>query len=274
MRKTMWVSMLLLVASGARAESFLVDSTQCLVRPRQVIQVGSPVFSVLAEVYVDRASVVKKGDILAKLNSTVEEAQLGLDRFRAANATAIEAARTELQWSQRELGRRQQLAGNMFSKANEIDEITTKADQARIAIRKAESDKRTAALEAERSQRQVELRIIRSPFDGVVTEMKLMPGEFVYETTPIMTLAQIDPLSVDLVIAAGHYRAVTMGMSAEVLLEAPMNEARSARVDAIDPVIDAASDTFRVRLSLPNPGDGIPAGIRCCVRFSEPAPGG
>jgi multidrug efflux pump subunit AcrA (membrane-fusion protein) len=42
-----------------------------------------------------------------------------------------------------------------------------------------------------------------------------------------------------------------------------------ATVDAVDPIIDAASDTFRIRLALPNPGNAIPAGIRCSVRFAN-----
>jgi multidrug efflux pump subunit AcrA (membrane-fusion protein) len=48
-----------------------------------------------------------------------------------------------------------------------------------------------------------------------------------------------------------------------------MDETLPARVDAIDPVIDAASDTFRVRLLLPNPGNAIPAGIRCSVALPD-----
>ena len=38
-----------------------------------------------------------------------------------------------------------------------------------------------------------------------------------------------------------------------------------ARVTLVDKVIDAASNTFRVRLSLPNPGHKLPAGARCRV---------
>ena len=38
-----------------------------------------------------------------------------------------------------------------------------------------------------------------------------------------------------------------------------------ARVTLVDKVIDAASNTFRVRLSLPNPGNKLPAGARCRV---------
>ena len=60
-----------------------------------------------------------------------------------------------------------------------------------------------------------------------------------------------------------------VGMVAELRLSAPLEAVYQATVDAIDPVIDAASDTFRVRLVLPNPGNAIPAGIRCSVRLPD-----
>jgi hypothetical protein len=36
-----------------------------------------------------------------------------------------------------------------------------------------------------------------------------------------------------------------------------------ATVSLVDGVIEGASNTFRARLSLPNPGNGLPAGLRC-----------
>jgi membrane fusion protein, multidrug efflux system len=245
------------------------DVSTCLLRPRHLIQLGSPVFGLLTGVFVDRAETVKQGQVIAKLDTTVEEMQLALDRFRSTNTTLIEAAQADMAWNQRELARRQQIAGNMFSKANDIDEYTTKVAQDRISIRKAQSDLDIARREAERSQAQLNLKILRSPVDGVITEIKLSPGEFIYETTPIMTIAQVDPLTIDLVVPADRYRTVKVGMIGEVHLNQPVDQNLPARVDAIDPMIDAASDTFRVRLLLPNPGNAIPAGIRCSVALPD-----
>lgn len=244
-----------------------VDVTTCLLKPRQLIQVGSPVFGVIDRIFVDRGDVVKQGQLLAKLETKVEEAQLALDRYRATNTLPIEAARTDMAWNERELSRRQKLVGNMFSRANDVDEIVTRIEQNKIAVRRGEMDQRTAELEAARTEATLALRLIRSPFDGVVTEIKLMPGEFIHEQATIMSLAQIDPLNVDLVVQAEHYGMVRTGMTADLTLAAPINRTVAATVDAIDPVIDAASDTFRVRLTLPNPGNTIPAGVRCTVRL-------
>jgi RND family efflux transporter MFP subunit len=244
-----------------------VDASTCLLKPKQVIQLGSPVFGQLAAIFVDRADKVKRGEVVARLNTTVEEAQVALDQLRAKNTTQLEAAQVDLGWNERELARRAKLRNNMFSKVNDVDEFATKVAQDHIAIRKAKVEQEMAALEAARSKAQLDLKLIKSPVDGVVTELKLSPGEYVYETTPIMTIAQIDPLNVDLVLPSSRYASINTGMVAKLHLGAPVNKSLPATVDAIDPVIDPASDTFRVRLALPNPDNKIPAGVRCSARL-------
>ena len=272
MRKVLVISTVAAVVLASTAHAappadVVADTLSCLVKPKQVVQVGSPVFGVLARVFVDRATKVTENQVVAKLDTTVEEAQLALDRFRAGNTTAIDAARTDLAWNQRELARRQKIAGNMFSKANDIDEVATKVDQDRISIQKAQDEQQTATLEAARSEGQYKLKLIRSPVTGVVTDVKLSPGEFIYEQTPIMTIVQYDPLTIDLTLPAERYRDVRPGTPAKVDLAAPVNTTVAATVDVVDPVIDAASDTFRIRLVIPNPDNKIPAGVRCSARI-------
>lgn len=249
------------------------DVSSCLLRPRHLVQLGSPVFGLLTAVFVDRSEPVKEGQVVAKLDTTVEEMQLALDRFRATNTTSIDAGQADMALNERELARLQKLAGNMFSRANDVDEYTTKVEQDKIAIRRAQSDLDIAKREADRSQAQLDLKILKSPVNGVVTEIKLSPGEFIYETTPIMTIAQVDPLMIDLVVPSDRYHAVKVGMIGEVHLNQPIDQTLPARVDAIDPVVDPGSDTFRVRLLLPNPGNAIPAGIRCSVVLPDAVTG-
>jgi multidrug efflux pump subunit AcrA (membrane-fusion protein) len=48
----------------------------------------------------------------------------------------------------------------------------------------------------------------------------------------------------------------------------------TARVTMVDKVIDPASNTFRVQLSLPNPDLSLPAGLRCKADFGPVPPAG
>jgi hypothetical protein len=56
-------------------------------------------------------------------------------------------------------------------------------------------------------------------------------------------------------------------MQAEVTPQIPGGSPQRARVVVVDRLIDAASNTFGVRLELPNEDYLIPGGIRCDVRF-------
>jgi RND family efflux transporter MFP subunit len=247
------------------------DVVSCIIRPRQVVQLASSISGRIAEEFVDRGDTVSQGQVVAKLESSIEEAQLALDRYKAANSTEQESAETDLGFNERQLARKQKLRDNMFAKIDDVDDYTTRAMQDDISIRKAQINQHLAALEAVRSAGALNLRSVKSSVDGVVTERKLQPGEYVYEQTPIMTIAQIDPLSVELVVSAQRYGTIKVGQLVEIHPNPPVGGVYRVKVDVVDPIIDAASETFGVRLILPNPERAIPAGIRCSAQLPKTA---
>jgi multidrug efflux pump subunit AcrA (membrane-fusion protein) len=92
------------------------------------------------------------------------------------------------------------------------------------------------------------------------------PGEYV-EDQPVLKIAQDDPLNVEVIAPLSLYGSIRVGMLGEVQPELPVGGKHLAQVTIVDEVIDAASGTFGVRLALPNPQHGLPAGLRCDVRF-------
>jgi len=102
-------------------------------------------------------------------------------------------------------------------------------------------------------------------------EVLLKPGEFGATSIkdPIMKLAEIDPLNVEVILPVSLYRKIVIGQRAAVMPELPIGGSYNTVVKVVDRVIDAKSGTFGVRLELPNPKRAIPAGARCRVRFSD-----
>lgn len=78
-----------------------------------------------------------------------------------------------------------------------------------------------------------------------------------------MTIAQIDPLNVDVFIPVALYGSIKACRDAAVGGAAPVGGRCTAKAEVIDPLIDAKSDAFSVRLLLPYPNNKIPAGLRC-----------
>ena len=125
---------------------------------------------------------------------------------------------------------------------------------------------RSSARAADRRQRPLAARQARiwSPIFHAV-----FPGWNREHTkqTPVLKLAQIDPLRIEVIVPVAQLGRIAVGMRAEVTPETPVTGVFQARVTVVDRVVDAASGTFGVRLELPNPAYRLPAGLKCKVRF-------
>jgi multidrug efflux pump subunit AcrA (membrane-fusion protein) len=116
----------------------------------------------------------------------------------------------------------------------------------------------------------VKLRTLKAPFSGIVTERLQNPGELAFtgeSATPILKLAQIDPLRVEVILPLKEYGKIQLGAKAQIVPELPLEGRWQATVKIVDPIVDAASGTFGVRLELSNPQKNIPAGVKCQVQF-------
>jgi multidrug efflux pump subunit AcrA (membrane-fusion protein) len=100
----------------------------------------------------------------------------------------------------------------------------------------------------------------------VVVERYLQEGERV-EDRPVVKVVTIDPLRVEVIVPATYFNKIQQGMTASVRPDMAEVELRTAKVVVVDRVIDAASNSFRVRLELPNPDNALPPGLRCKVEF-------
>lgn len=244
----------------------LANEFRGLIEPHRVIKVGSPQAGVIATVAVERGSVVKKGQVLATLQSGVERAAMEAAGYRAQMIGGINAKQANLQFFGKKKDRIAHLHKKELAAQAEMDEAETNRTLAEMQLKEAVENKEFAELEYKRTSALVERMTIRSPIDGVVVERFLSPGEYV-ESEPIMKIAQINPLNVEVIIPAARLLSVKVGMYATVIPEAPVNGKYRAVVKIVDRVVDAASGTVGVRLELPNPGNRLPAGLKSKVIF-------
>ena len=255
------------VAAPAWAQERKDGDYACLIQPRMVVKLGSPVQGVIREMLVDRGAAVKQGQVLARLESQVEEAELAIARARAANDSTIQSDRAKLEFQQHKDERSRELRKTEAMTISTAEEAQTAAKVAQSELQEALTNQQLLQLEVTRAAELLKLRTIRSPIDGVVTERSLGPGEYVgSDQTHILTLAQIDPLYVEVFVPVSQFGKIRVGMEGEVFPE--IGGRRLAHVTVVDRVFDAASATMGVRLELPNPGNEIPAGLTCRVRFA------
>ena len=84
-----------------------------------------------------------------------------------------------------------------------------------------------------------------------------------------MRLATLDPLHIDLLLPARYFGKIAVGQKLMISAAPAMGKSRKANVTTVDPLIDPASGTFRVQLVMENPGNRVPAGLRCTARTTR-----
>ncbi|MEE4192087.1 MAG: efflux RND transporter periplasmic adaptor subunit [Halieaceae bacterium] len=253
-----------LSAGGAAAQG--LDQLDCVIQPSREVQLSSAVSGILESIEVDRGDSVTEGQLLARLNSGVERASVELARERAESELQITSEKERLDLATRSLQRIDTLRSNDMISEMEQDETRTTARLAQLDYDTAVEERTIAELEYKRSQEVLKLREITSPLNGYVVDRYKSVGEYV-EEQPILTLAQVNPLYVEVIAPVDLYRQIETGMTARVFPEQPIGGELEAVVITVDPVVDAASGTFRVRLELDNSDNQIPAGISCGVAF-------
>ena len=218
-----------------------IPAIDCMIEPNIMVELSSPVSGVLDTLTVDKSDEVKKGQLVATLKSEVEmvSVQTSTERLKLSNLENKRAV---------ELYR---------------EKAITLSDKD-----KSENEKKLFELELQQAKANLNLRQVKSPIDGVVVKRYAMPGEFV-ETKPILQLAQLDPLKIEVVSPVSNYGKIVKGMRAKIIPEFGEYKNLIAEVVVVDKVIDAASGTFGVRLELANKGHTIPGGLKCRVSFID-----
>jgi len=242
------------------------SSLGCLIEAERTADVGSPVIGVVERIEVERGDRVSKGQVLAVLKSGVERAALKVATTRAESDADLKAAAASAEFNRKKLERARDLFQKEFVAQQAVDQARAEADLADQKLVQTREQRGLARQERDLAAAQLELRVIRSPIDGVVAERYVWPGERV-DDKPLLRIAKVDPLRVQLVVPVAMYSQVQLGGLASVMPEFPGATALSARVTMIDKVADPASNTFRVHLEMPNRDAALPAGLRCKADF-------
>jgi RND family efflux transporter MFP subunit len=263
------VCMALSVPMGARAQA--APSYECVIEPSQVVELRSSVEGVIEKVFVKRGDRVSAGQIVAQLESSAEASAVDMALYRSKMEGRIATARNRVEFSTKKLARTVELQKQNYSAPQTREEAEAEKRIAESDLKDALENQEMARREHRHAADLLNRRYVRSPFNGVVVDRLLNPGELADAGSgrkPIMKLAQVEPLRVEVVLPLQAWGKLPVGTKATVMPEA-LGGRYPAVVTVSDSVFDSASGTFGVRLELTNPKGALPAGIRCKVEFSQ-----
>jgi RND family efflux transporter MFP subunit len=249
-----------LLALPAQAQDY-----ECVMDAARIISLSARTPGVLEEVLVTKGQRVAKGEVIARTDGSMERAALKILETRAASTATIEQQTVRLAFGQAQLDRAEQLAKQNAQSVVKVEELRYEVALATSQLQQAEADRASALAEAERAPIAIENTNIRAPVAGVITEVSLSAGEYVTADRHVAILAQTDPIHVDAFLPAEDFPKVSTGLPVTIHPELPAGSSITGKVLSVDPLFDAASRTFGIRVALSNADNAIIGGQRCTL---------
>lgn len=263
-----WAGILAMAATGT---VWAAQPLGCIIEAERMAEVGSQFAGVIEEVKVERGDRVHKGQVVAVLSSDIERASLSVAKSKAQNNADVQAADANLALARQKLMRAGELAKKNFISTQAFDQTRFEYDLAVQKLEQTREQQRMSQRELNLAQAQLAQRTIRSPFDGIIADRYLSAGERI-ELQPLVRIIKVDRLRVQVVVPHTFFSKIHTGDSASVMPDLPGTPEIKAPVTMVDQALDAASNTFRVQLLLPNKNLTLPAGLRCKVTFDTDTP--
>ncbi len=238
------------------SQTFTLLNASGYVVAQRKASVASKVTGLLVSISVEEGSRVKKGQIIAQLESDdvmaakkQAEANLNVARFN------LEQAKVELQDATRSFNRNKELLARDFVSQAEYDASEARYKRAIAAVDAAEAAVKASEALLRAAQVSVEYTLIRAPFDAVVLTKNADVGDIV---TPIgaaaeakaavVTIADMDSLQVEVDVSESNIGVVKIGQPCEIQLDALPESRFRGEAHMVVPTADRTKATVMVKV--------------------------
>lgn len=218
---------------------------------------------VVLDVIVKEGDVVKKGDVLIRLDDRADRHLFEALEMEGKSELKINAAQADLEQKRVELERKVKSRPEGGSSMLEVEEAKVNVLIREIQVDVEKMTRRQKELEALRQGVRVEQMTLTAPFDGVVEKIDLKPGETPEVQRFALTLVDNTPVWVNVFLPTRVTLKLKVGDELEVRYK-DTDEVTKGRVIMLSPVADAGSEQRLVRLELPNEKE-LPSGLGVTV---------
>jgi RND family efflux transporter MFP subunit len=209
--------------------------------------------------------IVKVGDSIVQQYDMVERAQLAQLEAESLNVTQVQASEAKLKQTKVDLERRKK-AGKSAVTTSELEYAELNLNIAELSMRLAVFQHEQSIRKFEEAKLQIDNMSMKSPIDGRIEEIYIEAGESVNALDKVVRVVRIDPLWIDVRVPAAQSANLSFGNPAVVEFSDVVKSTLEGVVIFKAAVADAASETLRVRIQVPN-GVNRPAGEQVKVTF-------
>jgi len=251
------------------------------VTARRSATVSAQITGTLIDVLIEEGDRVEKGQVLARLESTQQQAYLAQAQAgaRAAQALLVQY-QAQLAQNQRDLKRQGDIVARKLASTQSLELAQTQVDTQAAAVASQRKQVEVAQANVQAAQVQLDYCTVRAPFTGMITAKAAQVGEIVsplsagggFTRTGVGTIVDMDSLEIEVDVNESYISRVVPKQSAQAVLDAYPDWKIPAHVIAIIPTADRGKATVKVRIGIDAKDPRILPDMGARVSFYEDAP--
>ena len=222
------------------------------IEPAEEANIAGKAMGRVERILISEGDVVRKGQLLVKIEGGDVRAKLAQAEAGVVEATA------HFENAKKNLERFESLFEQNAATQNELDDVRMGYESARARLRAAEESKK----EVEELLQYVD---VVAPFDGVVTKTHVDAGDFASPGQPIITLENAQRLEVVASVPESQIEQLSVGMPVKIVIPSQSggvpDQEFTGSIDQIVPTADPGSHQFVVKVFIQNPGGSVMSGI-------------
>lgn len=229
-------------------------------RAKEQVEVTAKVTGRMEKIAFDLGDPVKKGDLIAVLDS--DEVQQQVNRASAALAVtraSSQQRRAQLENSKADVGRAEMLLKEGLIPRQDYESRTTAYEVVDAQLQLAYAQEREAQAQLDELNIRLSQSRIFAPMSGHVARRHVDVGALVTPSTPIISLVNLATLVTMANVPEREVGKLRVGNKATIEVDAFGNARFAGRVARIGPVLDASTRSATVEVEIPNPDGGLKA---------------
>jgi len=196
--------------------------------------VSTELGGVVAQINFQNGAVAKKGDVLMRLDTSSEEAQ-------------VHTAEADLELARANLLRERDLAGRKVVSKQELDSAESAFGQKQGAV--------------DNMRAFITKKEVRAPFDGQLGIRQVNVGQSIDARAPVVQLTALDPVYVDFALPQQQLSRLATGFEVRVHTDAIGDREFKGKLTAINSMVDTVTRNVGVQATLENPDRALRPGM-------------
>ena len=209
------------------------------IQPERRADLRAEVSAVVLQVLTDNGDVVRRGDVLVRLDDTAIR-----DSLTSAEAAA-RAASQSFEQAERQLQRLKTLRESGMASTLQLEDADTRRNN-------AQSDLVAARARSVQARQQLERTLARAPFDGVVGERKVSPGDTAQPGKELLKVMDPASLRFEGLVSADAVGQLSVGQAVTFRVNGYGAQEFAGRVKRINPAANANTRQVEVLVEFAN----------------------